>query len=135
MRVLLFVIAEHSERLSSVALAGKNSVQPGGVRKRNPLRDEIQVRRVEDSVSNARVDRMLEVVRGTFRAAHREWGWLEAVPATRMLPGRKRRIGWLLEPNEADELLQLLQIRMCQVGKLGPVPAVRRAVRHFAVGT
>ena len=64
----------------------------------------------------------------------REWGWLEPAPAIRVLPKQKRRIRWLLEPNEAGELFQLRQILTCQVGKFDAVPAVRRAVREFAVG-
>jgi len=48
--------------------------------------------RVSDGVSNATVNRMLEVVRAILRRAEREWGWLERAPHVKTLPEPKRRV-------------------------------------------
>jgi len=78
------------------------------------LLDAIQAHRVEDGVSNATVNRMLEVVRGILRAAQREWGWLDAAPAIRMLPEPKRRVRWL-EPSEVERLLKALPEHLAEM--------------------
>ena len=69
--------------------------------------DALTGSRVSDGVSNATVNRMLEVVRAILRRAEREWGWLERAPHIRMLPEAKRRVRWLTR-EEADRLLSEL---------------------------
>lgn len=55
-------------------------------------------------VSNATVNRHMEVVRTILNRAHRQWGWIDRVPHVRMLPEMKRRIRWLTR-DEAGRLL------------------------------
>lgn len=69
--------------------------------------DNLTQSRVSDGVSNATVNRMLEVVRAILRRAEREWEWLERAPHVRMLSEPKRRIRWL-KKEEADQLLREL---------------------------
>ena len=69
--------------------------------------DTLTESRVSDGVSNATVNRMLQVVRAILRRAEREWEWLERAPHVRMLPEPKRRIRWLTQ-EEADRLLSEL---------------------------
>jgi len=66
--------------------------------------DDLTGSRLSDGVSNATVNRMLEVVRAILRRAEREWGWLERAPHVRMLKQPKRRVRWLTR-EEADRLL------------------------------
>lgn len=63
----------------------------------------VQARQAEQ-VANATVNRMLEVVRAILRRAEREWGWLDRVPAIRLLQTPKRRVRWLTF-GEAGRLL------------------------------
>jgi len=66
--------------------------------------DHLTQSRLSDGVTNATVNRMLEVVRAILRRAEREWEWLERAPHVRMMPEEKRRIRWLTR-EEADRLL------------------------------
>jgi integrase len=85
------------------------------------LLDGIQAHRVKDGVSNATVNRMLEVVRGILRAAHRDWEWLDAAPSIRMLAEPKRRVRWL----QAEEVERLL----------GALPEHLQAMVRFSLAT
>lgn len=71
------------------------------------LIDKITRMRTKEKVSNATVNRMLEVVRAILRRARDDWQWLDRTPAIRMLPERTRRIRWLTR-EEADRLLEEL---------------------------
>jgi integrase len=55
-------------------------------------------------VSNATINRRLEVLRAVLRAARDEWGWLDKAPPVAMLPEPTRRIRWLTT-GEAERLL------------------------------
>lgn len=77
--------------------------------------------RLSDGVSNATVNRMLEVVRAILKRAEREWNWLERAPHIRMMPEPKRRIRWLSK-EEAEYLLSEL-------------PAHLRAMARFTLAT
>ena len=46
-------------------------------------------------VSPASVNRMLEILRAILRKAHKEWGWLDTVPAIRMRREENHRIRWI----------------------------------------
>ena len=69
--------------------------------------DALTESRLSDGVSNATVNRMLEVIRAILRRAEREWGWLERAPHVRMLAQAKHRVRWLSK-QEADRLLSEL---------------------------
>lgn len=66
--------------------------------------DLLTKKRLEDGVSHATVNRMLEVVRAILRRAEREWEWIEKAPYIRMLPEPKRRVRWL----KREEAMRLI---------------------------
>jgi len=69
--------------------------------------DRITEVRQLDNVSNATVNRMLEVLRAVLRRACHEWEWTDKVPKVRMLQEPKRRIRWITR-EEADRLIKEL---------------------------
>lgn len=69
--------------------------------------DSIAKKKEETGVSPASVNRMLEVIRAILRRAHKEWGWLEVVPAVRMRKEDNRRVRWITY-KEAQRLLSEL---------------------------
>ena len=69
------------------------------------LLDNIAKKKEASGVSPASVNRMLEVVRAILRKAHKEWGWLQTVPAVRMRRENNRRIRWITY-KEAERLLK-----------------------------
>ncbi|HEX9586081.1 MAG TPA: site-specific integrase [Gammaproteobacteria bacterium] len=82
----------------------------GGVMLTAISRDLITViteARRADGVSNARVNRMLEIIRAILRRARDEWEWIDRAPKVPMLPEPKRRIRWLTR-TEADALIREL---------------------------
>ncbi|MET0105897.1 MAG: site-specific integrase [Sedimenticola sp.] len=81
----------------------------------------INDRRERDGVSNATINRALEVVRRILHLARDEWGWLERFPRIRMLKEPKRRVRFLTR-EEADQLLRVL-------------PAHLQSVVQFALAT
>jgi integrase len=58
-------------------------------------------------VSNASVNRTLQVVRVILRRAVLEWDWLDRLPSFRWLPETTRRIRWLTR-EQAEKLLSVL---------------------------
>src|SRR5271155_1949726 len=70
----------------------------------NALQPFIRDRRAKDGVSNATINRALEVVRRILNIAHQEWRWLRAVPKLRMLKESRRRIRFLRR-EEAERLI------------------------------
>ena len=71
------------------------------------LIDRIMADRLAEGVSNATVNRLLEIVRAIFRKAVFEWEWIDRYPKIRLLPEPKRRIRWLTK-EEAERLLSEL---------------------------
>lgn len=67
----------------------------------------IHDRRERDGVSNATVNRALEIVRRILHLARDEWQWLQRFPRIRMLREPKRRIRFITR-QEADRLLEAL---------------------------
>lgn len=57
--------------------------------------EELAKKKESTGVTPASVNRMLEVVRAILRRAHKEWSWLETVPAVRMRKEDNRRIRWI----------------------------------------
>jgi integrase len=92
---------------------------------REVLDKVMEARRAED-VSNATVNRTLEVVRAVLRLAAQEWEWLERVPRIRMLPEPKRRVRWLTR-DEAHRLLVALPTHLAAMARFTLETGLRRA--------
>ncbi len=75
------------------------------------LQPFIRDRKTNDGVSNATVNRALEVVRRILNVAHQEWRWLRGVPKVRMLKEPRRRVRFLRR-EEADRLIDALPAHM-----------------------
>jgi integrase len=71
------------------------------------LQPFIRDRKLTDGVSNATVNRALEVVRRILNVAHQDWRWLRGVPKIRMLKEPRRRVRFLRR-EEADRLIEAL---------------------------
>jgi integrase len=71
----------------------------------------IRDRRTKDGVSNATVNRALEVVRRILNVAHQDWRSLRGVPKIRMLKEPRRRVRFLRR-DEADRLMATLPSHM-----------------------
>jgi hypothetical protein len=71
------------------------------------LQPFIRDRKLKDGVSNATVNRALEVVRRILNVAHQDWRWLKGVPKIRMLKEPRRRVRFLRR-EEADRLIEAL---------------------------
>jgi len=71
------------------------------------LQPFVRDRKTRDGVSNATVNRALEVVRRILNVAHQDWRWLRAVPKIRMLMEPRRRVRFLRR-EEADRLIEIL---------------------------
>ena len=88
--------------------------------------DSLTQARMDDGVTNATVNRMLEVVRAILRRAEREWEWLERAPHVRMLPEPKRRVRWLTS-KEADRLIQELPEHLAEMARFSLATGLREA--------
>jgi len=75
------------------------------------LQPFVSDRKLKDEVSNATVNRALEVVRRILNVAHQDWRWLRAVPKVRMLKEPRRRVRFLRR-EEADRLIAALPDHM-----------------------
>lgn len=75
------------------------------------LQPFIRDRKTKDGVSNATVNRALEVVRRILNVAHQDWRWLRGVPKVRMLKEPRRRVRFLRR-EEADRLIDALPAHM-----------------------
>ena len=75
------------------------------------LQPFIRDRKLKDGVSNATINRALEVVRRILNVAHQDWRWLKGVPKIRMLKEPRRRVRFLRR-EEADRLIEALPAHM-----------------------
>jgi integrase len=85
------------------------------------LQGFIRERKLTDGVSNATVNRALEIVRRILNLAHQDWRWLNSVPRIRMLKEPRRRVRFLRR-DEADRLIAAL-------------PQHMKAIVRFALAT
>lgn len=69
--------------------------------------DQIIQDRLSEGVSNASVNRVLEIVRAILRMAVHEWEWIDRHPKVRLLPEPKRRIRWLTREEAAKLIAEL----------------------------
>lgn len=79
----------------------------GGVALQDITRDKVQAiieAKLADGVTNATVNRIVEVVRAILRKAAYDWEWLDKIPRIRLLKEPKRRIRWLTK-EEANRLI------------------------------
>jgi integrase len=89
------------------------------------LQPFVRDRKTRDGVSNATVNRALEVVRRILNVAHQEWRWLRAVPKLRMLKEPRRRVRFLRR-EEADRLIEALPAHMKPIVKFALATGGRR---------
>ena len=78
--------------------------------------DKVSTARLANHVSNATVNRMLEVIRAILRRAWLEWEWLERIPHVRMMAEPKRRVRWLNQ-EEVNRLLSELPNHLASMVK------------------
>lgn len=78
------------------------------------LIEEIADTRKNEGVSNASVNRTLEVLRAILRKANGEWQWLEKLPLIRMRSEENHRIRWITR-DEASRLTSELPAHLAQM--------------------
>ena len=90
------------------------------------LLDEVMQAKLDTGVSNATVNRLMEVIRAILNKAVKEWEWIERVPTVRMLPEPKRRIRWLTQ-QQARCLLEELSPNLKSMAKFSLATGLREA--------
>lgn len=88
--------------------------------------DQITDKRLQDGVSNAMVNRLLEVLRAILKAAVDEWEWTDRAPKVRMLPEPKRRVRWITR-EEAEALFQALPAHIEAMARFTLATSLREA--------
>jgi integrase len=88
--------------------------------------DEVIQAKLKTGVSNATVNRVLQVLRALLRRAEREWEWLDKTPVFRLLPEKKRRVRWLT-PEEAQHLLRELPIHLRELAIFSMATGLRQS--------
>ena len=87
--------------------------------------DRLTEARQAEGVSNATVNRLLQVLRALLRKAEREWEWIERAPVVRLLSEPKRRVRWLTR-EEADRLLAELPKHLAQMARFSLATGLRQ---------
>jgi integrase len=90
------------------------------------LIDRIADARCAEGVSNATVNRTLEVVRAILRRCVNEWEWLDRAPRVRMLKEPTRRVRFLTR-EEAQRLLAALPEHLADMAAFSLATGLRRA--------
>lgn len=88
--------------------------------------DKITEAKLAEGVTNATVNRLLEVLRAILRRCVNEWEWLDKAPAVRMLKEPTRRIRFLTR-QEADKLLVELPEHMADMVTFTLATGLRRS--------
>ena len=88
--------------------------------------DQITEAKLKEGVSNATVNRTLEVLRAVLRRAWLEWEWIDKVPKVRMLPEAKRRIRWITK-EEAEKLISQLPVHLAEMVRFSLATGLRQA--------
>ena len=91
-----------------------------------PWVDQITDVRLAEGVSNATVNRMLEVVRVILRRCVHQWEWLDREPRVRMLKEATRRVRFLTR-EEALRLLAELPSHMSEMMAFSLATGLRKA--------
>ena len=90
------------------------------------LIEEMTDAKLEESVTNATVNRVLEVLRAILVRARDDWEWTERVPKVRMLSEPNRRIRWI-RADEAQRLLEELPEHLADMAAFTLATGLRRA--------
>jgi len=90
------------------------------------LIDQITERKRAEGVSNATVNRVLEVLRAILRKCVNEWEWLDRAPFIKMLKEPTRRIRFLTH-NEAQRLISCLPEHLADMAAFSLATGLRRA--------
>ena len=90
------------------------------------LVDRITDARLAEGVSNATVNRTMEVVRAILRKSVYEWEWLDRTPRVRMLKEPTRRVRFLTR-EEADRLLAALPEHLADMAAFSLATGLRRS--------
>ncbi|MBX3646211.1 MAG: site-specific integrase [Rhodocyclaceae bacterium] len=90
------------------------------------LIDRIIAARLAGGVSNASVNRTMQVVRVILRRAVTDWEWLDKTPKFRWLPEPTRRIRWLTR-EEAQRLIAVLPVHLAAMTRFSLETGLRRA--------
>ena len=88
--------------------------------------DRISDARLGEGVSNATVNRTLEVLRAILRRSARDWEWLDRIPTVRMLKEPTRRVRFLTR-EEADRLLAELPAHLADLAAFSLATGLRRS--------
>lgn len=90
------------------------------------LVDRITDAKLAEGVSNATVNRVLEVLRAVLRRCVNDWEWLDRAPQVRMLKEPTRRIRFL-DRAEAQKLLACLPAHLADMAAFTLATGLRRA--------
>lgn len=90
------------------------------------LIDKLTDAKRDEGVSNATVNRVLEVLRAILRKAVNEWEWIDRAPHIRMLREPNRRIRYLTH-NEAQRLIAVLPEHLADMAAFTLATGLRRA--------
>jgi integrase len=88
--------------------------------------DQVTATRLRDGVTNATVNRLLQVLRAILNRAARDWEWLVKAPAVRLLREPKRRVRWLTH-DEAASLLSELPPHLAEMARFSLATGLREA--------
>lgn len=88
--------------------------------------DRLTDARITEGVSNASVNRVLEVLRAILRKSVNEWEWLDRAPQVRMLKEPTRRIRFLTR-EEAQRLLAVLPEHLADMAAFSLATGLRRS--------
>ena len=88
--------------------------------------DKITEAKMAEGVTNATVNRVLEILRAILRRCVNEWEWLDKAPMVRMLKEPTRRIRFLTR-QEADGLLRELPDHMADMVAFSLATGLRRS--------
>lgn len=88
--------------------------------------DKITEARISEDVSNATVNRMLEVLRAILRRCANEWEWMDKAPMVRMLKEPTRRIRYL-NREEANNLIAELPEHLADMVAFSLATGLRRS--------
>lgn len=86
--------------------------------------DQLRTAKKDTGVSNATVNRMLEIVRAILNRCEREWDYIEKAPFVRMLTEPKRRVRWITHV-ELDKLLKELPPHLAAMAEFSVTTGLR----------